>query len=220
MFLTAQWYPIEDLKPSGFRAMPFRLDRALARAIAVALIASVANITTTQLAWRFDELTISRSLETIGEVYLDGLVASIKEPVAQDKPGEVDRRLKSEFTEQNGIAEKLIVILDGKGSITNIVGRKSLATESVLAVTPGSPRLDRETNLLVTARQFGTSRAIAVLDVAPIRSKFDRTAQFIALLSLLVAAVAGLVTFFLMQPRAVDADGASATSRADAARAV
>lgn len=182
--------------------MPIKLNSALARALCVALITFAANIATTQLASRFDELAIARSLDTIGEVYLDGLVASIKDAVALEKPGEVDRRLKAEFTEQNGIAEKLILILDGKGAITNVAGRKSLATPVVLGVTPGSPILDRDNGVLITARQFGNARAIVVLDVAPVQSKFDRTAQFVMLLSLTIAAVAGLATFFIVRPSA------------------
>lgn len=177
--------------------MPIKINSAFSRAICVALVTFVANIATTQLAWRFDELAIDRSLDTIGEVYLDGLVASIKDAVAQEKPGEVDRRLKAEFTEQNGIAEKLILILDSKGAITNLAGKKSLATPAVLSVTPGSPVLDRAGAVLITARQFGNARAIAVLDVAPIQTKFDRTAQFVVVLSIIIAAVSGLVTYFV-----------------------
>ncbi len=177
--------------------MPIRLNSATARAVCVALVTFVANVATTQLATRFDEMAIDRSLDTIGEVYLDGLVASIKDAVALEKPGEVDRRLKAEFTEQNGIAEKLILILDGKGAITNLAGKKSLATPVVMGTVPGKPILDRDTGVLITARQFGSARAIVVLDVAPVQSKFDRTAQFVLLLSLVIAAFAGAIAFFV-----------------------
>ena len=184
--------------------MTVNTSSAAVRATIIAAVAFAATLATTLFTLYLDQRSIDRSLDIVGEVYLDVLVAAIKDAVVAERRTEVDRRIKAEFTEQAGIAERVIIIVDDKGEITNIAGNKALATAAVLQTKPGSPWIDRDTSFLMTARNVGIARAVVVLDAAPILSMYTSVSLWMLLLSLLVPALTGATAYALL--RTVNAD--------------
>jgi two-component system, OmpR family, sensor kinase len=169
------------------------------RALAVAAIAFAGNLASTQFAWQTDTNRVDHQLSQIGEIYLDGLTASIKAGVERGAPGEVDQRLRAAFSEQGGIAERLLLVVNGAGAITNIAGKKALAADSVITHQPGAHVIDRDTRLMTVSRRIGQNgtKVTAVLDVEPFLENQRVPGQLALLVALACALAAGLATAVL-----------------------
>ena len=168
--------------------------------IFIAAIVFLATMAGTHLGWLISKQRVERQLHEIGEIYLDGMVASIKTAHEAGSQMEVGRRLRAAFTEQRGIEERLLVVSDSAGTATNIAGRKELATAAVLNAEPGSYSIDFEANTLVVARRLDDqkSRAIAVLSIEKIMRNYSLARWSTIGADIAIAAIAGLAALLLM----------------------
>ena len=166
----------------------------------IAAIVFLANMLATQVGWKISKQRVERQIHEIGEIYLDGMVASIKGPQEAGMHAEVGRRLRAAFTEQHGIQEKLLVVSDSAGATTNMAGRKELATDAVLNADPGSYSIDLETNTLVVARRLDgqKSRAIAVLNIEKIMHGYTLSQWSMIGANVGLATLTGVAALLLM----------------------
>ena len=168
--------------------------------VLIGLIVFVATMGVTHFAWRFDQQRIESQVRQIGEIYLDGFVASIRASVERNTPGDVDRRMRVAMSEQYGIEEKLLVVFSAKGEISNIAGDRTLLTNSVRSLLPGATLVDFDSNLLTASRRISNDegRATVVLNVRDVIQNYTHTQRLTIGVNLAIAATAALLAALML----------------------
>ncbi len=134
----------------------------------------------TEFAWLARASETDQQLTQVGEIYLDGLVASLRVSIEREAPGDVDRRLRSAMNEQNGIAERAIVVFDDKEEIKNRAGLRELFSDPRMKLKPGSIEIDRSASTMFVARRIGNGdvRVAVALNIEPLLKIYSNTRAY------------------------------------------
>jgi hypothetical protein len=196
----------------------FQKNRFLAPLL-IGGIVFAASMATTELAWNFNHNRIDRQIRQIGEIYLDGLVASVRTSQEKNLPGDVDRRLRAAMFEQNGIKERVILVFDAEGKLTNTAGDKALVTDAIRNLDPGGSTVDFDTQTIVASRRLGDgkSRATVALDVGFVFNNYNYTQRVTIGMNLAVAILSGLLAALLQFASSAKATVADPKRTADLA---
>lgn len=162
------------------------------------LIVFVAAVATTQIALWIGNRVGDRQMESVGQVYLDGLVANVGGLLAEGDLEEVERRFARAFVEQLGIREKVLLVLDDKGDIVLRVGDLSYLSDMALAVPAGGTRVDEAAGIAWVARSASNVpgiRLVAALDVSETLDSRRRLRLGVVLIDLLIAALCGVAAY-------------------------
>ena len=120
------------------------IDRRTGMAALVAGVATLGAATiATEFAWGARSSEVDAHLTEVGEIYLDGLVASLQASIERGSATDVERRLRSAMNQQNGIAERAIVVLDQKDAVANRVGNREVLADARMRVSPGVTVIDQ-----------------------------------------------------------------------------
>ena len=117
--------------------------RRLIAAFAIGVATFGASLLATEFAWYARGSEADQNLTQIGEIYLDGLSASLQASIERGAVGDVERRLRSAMNEQNGIAERAIIVVDEKGEIKNRMGNRALFSDQRMTLKPYPFGVDR-----------------------------------------------------------------------------
>ena len=90
--------------------------RRLIAATLIGVVTFGASLLATEFAWNTRSSEADQNLTQIGEIYLDGLAASLQVSIERGAAGDVERRLRSAMNEQEGIADRAIIVVDEKGT--------------------------------------------------------------------------------------------------------
>ena len=183
--------------------------------IAIAAVGCVtfgAALAATEFAWASRNSEVDEQLSRIGEIYLDGLAASLKASIERGSLGEVDRRLRSAMNEQNGIAERAILVFDDANQITSRAGFRGLFTDARMSLTPGGVTIDRAEQTMFVARRLGDGAAhVAVaLNIEPLLKASQTTRYFSLIGNLFAGILSAMCAAFALAAKPSSA-GASAT---------
>lgn len=173
--------------------MAFERRHSLAVAF-VGVVTFAAASAATEFAWSTRSGEVEQQLTQIGEIYLDGLVASLQASIERDAAGDIDRRLRSAMNEQNGIAERAIMVFDNNSVATNRAGSRALFSDKRMTLKPGSVVIDRQEMTMFVARRFRDTEAHAAvaLNIEPILKTYAATRNSTVLGNILAAMLAAI----------------------------
>jgi signal transduction histidine kinase len=180
------------------------LPPALRLPAAAGTIVFAVAVGTTQLALQITHRDADRQLEQLGQVYLDGLAASIRPGLLAGDAGDVGSRMAHAFAEQRGIAERALFAFGADGRLLARHGDLSVPAEAAAALAGDAWRLDDAAGIAwvgrgVEAAGGAAGRIVAALDVAPLLAARARLAWGIVLLDLALAALAALLTWVALR---------------------
>jgi two-component system OmpR family sensor kinase len=186
------------------RRRPGLLPSALRLPAAAGAMVFAVAVGTTQLALQVTNREADRRLAQLGEVYLDGLAASLRAGLETRDAIYVTERMALAFAEQQGIAERTLFAFTPDGMLLARHGDPGKPADQAAALGANSWRLDPGSGTAWVSRavegtQGPAGRVVAALDVSPILLARTRLAWGIVLLDLLLAAVAALLTWAVLQ---------------------
>ena len=172
--------------------------RRLIAATLIGVATFGASSLATEFAWHARDSEADQNLTQIGEIYLDGLAASLEASIERGAVGDVDRRLRSAMNEQNGIAERAIIVVDEKGNIKNRMGNRALFTDPRMTLKPGAVTIDRGESTMFVARRLGNteSHVAVALNIDPLLKRYSTTRMETLLANILAALFAAGLTFW------------------------
>jgi signal transduction histidine kinase len=163
-----------------------------------AVIVFVVAVFSTQLALRLENREADRQTERLAKVYLDGLEASTRASVrAQDWPA-VDAAFRNAFTAQEGVAEKVLLLIDLGGAVKASVADRAGAAAPAAILDGAAFMLDEGAGLAWARRATDGLQGhalVAALDIGEMVKARRDLFWIIALVDLLVAALCGLAAY-------------------------
>jgi signal transduction histidine kinase len=180
------------------------LPSALRLPAAAGVIVFAVAVGTTQLALHVTHREADRRLAQLGEVYLDGLAASVRAGLEARDATYVTERMARAFGEQRGVAERTLFAFTPDGALLARHGDPGKLAAMALALGADAWRLDAASGTawvsrVVEGTQGPAGRVVAALDVSPILAARTRLAWGIVLLDLLLAGLAALLTWAALQ---------------------
>ena len=180
------------------------LPPALRLPVAAGAIVFAVAVGTTQLALQVTHREADRRLAQLGQVYLDGLAASVRTGLETRDAAYVGARMARAFAEQRGVSERALFAFTPDGMLLARHGDPATTTAVAVALGAGAWRLDRASGTawmsrVVEGDQGPAGRVVAALDVSPILAARTRLAWGIVLLDLLLAGLAALLTWAVLQ---------------------
>lgn len=180
------------------------LPSALRLPAAAGVIVFAVAVGTTQLALHVTHREADRRLVQLGEVYLDGLAASVRAGLEARDATYVSERMARAFAEQRGVAERTLFAFTPDGALLARHGDPSKPAAQAVALGADAWRLDAGTGTawvsrVVEGTQGPAGRVVAALDVSPILAARTRLAWGIVLLDLLLAGLAALLTWAVLR---------------------
>jgi two-component system OmpR family sensor kinase len=178
------------------------LPPALRLPAAAGLIVFAVAVGTTQVALQVTNRQADRQLAQLGQVYLDGLAASISAGLEARDPGYIAARFARSFAEQRGVAERALFAFAPDGTLLARHGDPAVAEPG--AMLPGDGwRMDAASGLAWAARTVEgaagpAGRVVAALEVAPILAVRDRLAWAVVGVDLLLGALFALLAWFVL----------------------
>jgi signal transduction histidine kinase len=171
-------------------------------ALAGVIVFAVA-VGTTQIALQINNREADRQLQRLGQVYLDGMAASIGAGLVLRDGDYVAARFARAFEEQLGVAERALFAFAADGTLLARHGDPTIPAEAAAAATT-SWRVDAATGTAWIARRVdGTAgpagRIVAALDVAPILAARTRLSWAIVLMDSLLAAGFAMATWLALR---------------------
>jgi signal transduction histidine kinase len=193
--------------PDPARAGPKQLPRpilppAVRLPAAAGLIVFAVAVGTTQVALQVTNRQADRQLQQVGQVYLDGLVASVRPGLQARDADYISARFARAFGEQYGVVERALFAYAADGRLLARHGDPDLPEPAADIVAGATWRIDAETGIAWAARGVQevaspVGRLVAALDIAPILAARERLVWTVVAVDLLLAAafavVAGLV---------------------------
>lgn len=169
-----------------------------------ALIVFVVAVGTTQVALRLENREADRQTEQLARVYLDGLAASIGAHVAQRDWGEVERRFRAAFLEQEGVAERALFIVSSEGApLAQAAGAE---TGPLPAIHRGAGAqafsVDETARLAWASRPLAGDaglRLAAALDIAPLIEARRKVLLGVIAFDLLIAGFCALLAAWVLK---------------------
>lgn len=180
------------------------LPSALRLPAAAGVIVFAVAVGTTQLALHVTHREADRRLVQLGEVYLDGLAASVRAGLEARDATYVSERMARAFAEQRGVAERTLFAFTPDGALLARHGDPGKPAAQALALGADEWRLDAGTGTawvsrVVEGTEGPAGRVVAALDVSPILAARMRLAWGIVLLDLLLAGLAALLTWAVLR---------------------
>lgn len=204
--LSATW--VSRARSWSIKPPPLSIALPLAAVLMVVLVTSL----TSQIAVRsFVELAEKRST-VIGNVYLDGLSATVNAALEANGPDAIQPAMRRSLDYVDGVIDRQILLIAPEGSLLGQASRIGAlpidAVKSIIAQSGrGSVAVDIQTrvvwrSLIIDAKEIGT--LVAELDFAEIHDTKRDVESFVFLATLVLAAIAGLAAFamtrMLMRP--------------------
>lgn len=180
------------------------LPSALRLPAAAGVIVFAVAVGTTQLALQVTNREADRRLAQLGEVYLDGLAASLRAGLEARDTAYVTELMARAFAEQRGIAERTLFAFTPDGALLARHGDPGKPASMAASLGAASWRLDAGSGTAWVSRnvegsQGPAGRIVAALDVSPILAARARLAWSIVLLDLFLAGLAALLTWAALQ---------------------
>jgi signal transduction histidine kinase len=180
------------------------LPSALRLPAAAGVIVFAVAVGTTQLALQVTHREADRRLAQLGEVYLDGLAASVRAGLEARDATYVAERMARAFGEQRGVAERTLFAFTPDGALLARHGDPGKPAAMAVALGADAWRLDAASGTawvsrVVEGTQGPAGRVVAALDVSPILAARTRLAWGIVLLDLLLAGLAALLTWAVLR---------------------
>jgi signal transduction histidine kinase len=171
-------------------------------ALAGVIVFAVA-VGTTQIALQINNREADRQLERLGQVYLDGIAASIGAGLALRDGAYIGGRFARAFEEQLGIEERALFAFAADGTLLARHGDAALPAELAATATTAW-RVDAASGTAWIARQVEgaagpAGRIVAALDVTPILAARARLSWAIVLMDSLLAAAFALATWLALR---------------------
>lgn len=172
-------------------------------AAAGAIVFAVA-VGTTQLALQITNREADRGLEQLGQVYLDGLAASLRAGLETRDTVYLTERMARAFAEQRGISERALFAFAQNGVLLARQGDATIPVAAAAAFGRDAWRLDAASGTAWVSRVVeGTDgpagRVVAALDVSRILATRARLAWAVVLLDLVLAGFAALLTWAVLR---------------------
>lgn len=173
-------------------------------ALAGAIVFAVA-VGTTQIALQVNNREADRQLERLGQVYLDGIAASVGAGLVQRDGDYIVPRFARAFAEQRGVAERALFAFTADGALLARHGDAAIPVElAAAAAASGAWRIDGATGTAWIARRVEgdggpAGSVVAALDVAPILAARSRLSWAIVLMDSLLAAAFALATWLVLR---------------------
>lgn len=168
-----------------------------------AIMVFVVAVGSTQVALWIMGARQSDQFERLGQVYLDGLAASIRPYVEAGDVAEVERRFARALKEQVGISERALFAFDAEGRVIARAGDPG--AEPVPAAEPAPFRIDPDTGLGWASRSLGPAGpgsgavVVAALDLSEVIAARKRLTLAVALVDLVIACLCGLLAFAILR---------------------
>jgi signal transduction histidine kinase len=190
-------------REAAWRQPRTALPPALRLPAAAGLIVFAVAVGTTQVALQVTNREADRQLAQLGQVYLDGLAASIGAGLEARDPDYIAARFARSFAEQHGVAERALFAFAPDGTL--LARHGDPAVPDPVGVAPGgSWWMDVESGLAWATRTVeGPSgpagRVVAALEVGPILAVRDRLAWAVVAVDLLLGALFALLTWLVLR---------------------
>ncbi|MBU8542122.1 MULTISPECIES: sensor histidine kinase [Roseomonadaceae] len=180
------------------------LPPALRLPAAAGLVVFVVAVGTTQLALQVTNRQADRQLQEIGQVYLDGLVASVRPGLQMRDPDYIASRFTRAFSEQYGVAERGLFAYGADGRLLARHGDPNLPEPPAETLTGSLWRIDAKAGVAWVSRRVEQSTGplgslVAALDVAPILAARQRLALTVVAVDLLLAGAFALLTGLVLR---------------------
>ncbi len=177
---------------------------ALRLPAAAGAIVFVVAVGTTQVALSVKNREADRQLERLGQVYLDGLAASVRQGLEGRDGAYVEARFARAFAEQRGIAERALFAFAPDGALIARHGDPALPEETARALPRGPLVMEAATGTgwvvrTVDGEAGEVGRVVAALDVAPILAARARLAWGIVLVDSLLAALFAAAAWLVLR---------------------
>lgn len=172
-------------------------------AIAGVIVFAVA-VGTTQLALHLTNRAADRQLERLGQVYLDGIVATVGAGLERRHGEAVAAGFARAFEQQQGLAERALFAFTPDGTLLARHGDAAIETREAAGMLEQTWRIDAASGTAWVARTMGEAsgsagRVVAALDVAPMLAARARLSWGIVLADLLLAALFAVATWLALR---------------------
>ena len=177
------------------------LPPAVRLPVVAGLIVFVVGAGTTQVALFLQSLANDTQLEQIGEVYLDGLVASARPAIEAEDGSAVARLFEKAFQERQGISERGLFAFATDGRLLARHGDESIPLDRAAQVSPGTLTIDHDIGLGWVGRTVDAGRGgkiVAALEFEGIVASRRRLAWGVILVDIVLAAAAGIVAYLAL----------------------
>ena len=173
---------------------------ALRLPAAAGLIVFAVAVGTTQVALQVTNHQADRQLAQLGQVYLDGLAASIRVGLESRDTDYVAGRFAHAFAEQRGVAERALFAFAPDGSLIARHGDAALAAPEAAAQ---GWRMDPAAGLAWAGRTVQgpagpVGSVVAALEIGPILAARDRLSWAVVAADLLLGGLFALLAWFVL----------------------
>lgn len=194
--------PRPGVGPEGPRAL--RLPPALRLPAAAGAVVFAVAVGTTQVAMQVTHREADRQLARLGQVYLDGLAASVRIGLETRDAAYVETRFRRAFGEQRGVAERALFAFAPGGELLARHGEASLSEEAARAAPDDRLRLDAAAGIAwvgrtVTGEAAPAGRLVAALDIGPMLAARARLSWTVIVADLLLAALFAVLTWLALR---------------------
>lgn len=183
-----------------FGAVRTLFPPALRLPIAAGLMVFLASFGTTQFALWIENREQDSHVEVLGQVYLDGLLASVRPYLEAGDAREVERRFARASVEQQGIVERGLFAFGADGRRIARLGDPSLDADAA-AMVPAGFRIDTGSGVAWVARTVvGTPVTLVVaLDVSGILAARTRLLMSVILIDVCFSLLCGLLAYGILR---------------------
>ncbi len=180
------------------------LPLALRLPAAAGLIVFLVAVGTTQVALQVTNRQADRQLQRLGQVYLDGLVASVRPGLQASDPDYIATRFARAFGEQSGVAERGLFAYAADGRLLARHGDLNLPQPTAETLAGAAWRIDAEAGVAWVGRSVQSAgqpigQLVAALDVMSILAARERLAWMVVAVDLLLAAAFALLTGLVLR---------------------
>jgi hypothetical protein len=183
---------------------PGVLPPALRLPAAAGAVVFAVAVGTTQVAMQVTHRDADRQLERLGQVYLDGLAASVRLGLEARDRSYVETRFRRAFEEQRGVAERALFAFTPGGELLAQHGEAALSEEAARAAPERGLKLDASAGIAWVGRTVSgeaepAGRLVAALDIGPMLESRARLAWMIVVADLLIAGLFAVLTWLVLQ---------------------
>jgi signal transduction histidine kinase len=179
------------------------LPPALRLPVAAGTLVFLVAVGTTQVAMQVTHREADRQLERLGQVYLDGLAASVRLGLETGDSAYVEGRFRRAFGEQRGVAERALFAFAPTGDLLARHGEAALPEEAARATADSRLRVDEAAGIAWVGRTVTTEagpagRLVAALDIGPMLAARARLSWMIVIADLLLAGLFAVLTWLAL----------------------
>lgn len=189
-----------DAAPRRARYAP---PPALRLPAAAGLIVFAVAVGTTQVALQVTNRQADRQLAQLGQVYMDGLAASIRVGLEARDTDYIAGRFAQAFGEQRGVAERALFAFAPDGRLIARHGDATLAVPDAALAAAQGWRMDAGAGLAWAGRTVEgpagpVGRVVAALEIGPILAVRDRLSWAVIGADLLLGGLCALLAWFVL----------------------